>query len=373
MTSLTTRDLNRALLARQLLLEREDVSPVTAVEQLAGLQAQDPGPPFVGLWTRIEDFHINELLDAIEARAVVRGTLQRGTLHLVSSRDYLAFRASLQPALDQALRVLGARAEGLDVAALLPVARELLADGPLTFGALRPLLAERFPQVDERALGYAVRTNLPLVMEATDDRWGYARSSRFTLAEDWLAEVSGDDDRAALQHSPSPEAADQLVRRYLAAFGPASPQDFQSWSGVPDSEASFERLRDELAVFTDERGGELLDLPDAPRPLADTEAPARFLPEFDNIVLGHADRSRIIADKHRPGLVTKNLRVRATFLWDGFAAGTWTVERSKKSATLKIEPFQTLPAGAIRALKREGERLLEFTDEHATSRSVRVG
>lgn len=373
MTRLTTHDLNRALLARQLLLERAPLAPAEAIRRLAGMQAQEPAPPFVGLWTRLEGFQREDLLAALEDRSVVRAALQRATLHLLGADDYVALRAALQPALDGAMRVLGARAAGLDLAALLPAARELLADGPLTFNELRPLLHERFPAVDERALGYAVRTNLPLVMEATGDPWGYPRTARFTLAESWIGGVDAAADEALALAPPSDDAASELVRRYLGAFGPASVADFQGWSGVPGASDTFERLRPELLTFEDDRGRELFDLPDAPRPPADTPAPVRLIPEFDNLVLGHADRRRIISDDHRPGLVTKNLRVRAVYLVDGFVAGTWSVARTKTKAVLTLQPFERTTKTALKPVVAEAERLLAFTDPAAKTQAVETG
>jgi hypothetical protein len=372
-TALTTRDLNRALLARQLLLERSSVDAAAAIGQLGGLQAQEPMPPFVGLWTRLEGFDAATLKDALASRAVVRATLHRGTLHLLPAEDYVTQRAALQPALDGGLKVLGDRAEGLDIPALLPVARELLADGPLTFNELRPLLQERFPDVNDRALGYAVRLTLPLVMEATDDAWGYARDSRFALAETWISGVGEKTDAALLSGPPTAAAEEALVLRYLGAFGPASVADFQKWSAVPKAAPTFERLRSQLATFEDDKGRELFDLPDAPRPGGDVDAPVRLIPEFDNLVLGHHDRRRIISDDHRPGLTTKNLRVRATFLIDGFAAGTWKVDRTKTKAALTLQPFEKLTKTAIKPVIAEANRLLAFTDPAAKTRTVDVG
>jgi hypothetical protein len=357
--TLSLRQLNRATLARQLLLERHRISAIEAVERLCGLQAQEAKHPFTGLWTRLDGFSREELAEALSARAVVRATLMRATLHLMSARDYAALRAPLSPALTQAMSVLGARAEGLDIEKVLPVARALFAEKPRTFNELRPLLAEAFPGVSDRALGYGVRLELPLVMIPTDDRWAFPSVARFALAETELAEP--------LAAEGAPEA---LVLRYLAAFGPATPADAQTWSGLGGLKPAFESLRDGLRVFRDERGRELFDLPDASRPDEDTPAPARFLPEFDNLVLSHADRTRVLADEHRGEVVTKNLRVRATFLCDGFVRGTWDIVRKKTSATLTLRPFEALPKGAARELAEEGEELLRFVEEDATTLDV---
>ncbi len=359
---LTRRQLNRATLARQMLLARQEVSAVDAVDRLCGLQAQEAKPPFLGLWTRVAGFRRENLHRALHERAVVRATLMRATLHLMSATDYAAFRTALQPVMAQAIRVLGDRAEGLDLEAVLPVARALLEERPRTFEELRPPLVEAFPQVNDRALGYAVRTHLPLVMVPTQDRWGFPAAAPFTLAESWLDAPLSDD----------PGATQALVLRYLAAFGPATAADVQTWSGLQGMKRVLDGLRQNLSVFKDERGRELFDLPDAPRPDAETSAPPRFLPEFDNVVLSHADRTRVLAEEHRGLVVTKNLRVRATFLWDGFVAGTWQVERKRQAATLRITPFAPLPQGAADALAAEGDPLLRFVEDDASSFAVEV-
>jgi hypothetical protein len=267
----------------------------------------------------------------------------------------------LQPVLDQGLRALGDRAEGLDVAAVLAVARTLLARGPRTFTELRAGLLEAFPDVNERALGFAVRMRLPLVVVPTDDPWSFRSPSQFTLAETWLGE--------GLVEQGSSEA---LVRRHLAAFGPATTADIQSWSGLKGLGAVVDGLRPELSVFRDARGRELFDLPGAPRPNEDVDAPTRLLPEFDSLLLAHADRTRIVADEHRSGLVTKNLRVRATFLVDGTISGTWTVERARKAATLVLAPFSSLPKRVVKPLVEESSELLRFLEADATTFDVRV-
>ena len=359
--TLSARRLNRATLARQLLLGRETLTAAGAVERLAGMQAQEPKHPYIGLWTRLQDFESEQLRDALRERAVVRATLMRSTLHLMTAADYTALRMALQPPMSVAKRVLGARAEGLDTDEVIPAARELLQDGPLAFDRIRELLQERFPDVNDRALGYAVRTLLPLVMVTSEDgRWGFDRVAEFALAEQWLGAPPAEPDAAA------------LVTRYLAAFGPASAADVQTWSGVGGMKAVLNGMRDELEVFADERGRELFDLPDAPRPDADTPAPPRYLPEFDNLVLAHDDRSRVIADEHRPLVTTKNLRVRATFLVDGVVAGTWTIDAKRKLATLRLAPFGRLTKAAAKALTAEGEALVRFAEPESADHAVEV-
>jgi hypothetical protein len=329
---------------------------VDAIERLAGLQAQEPRPPFVGMWSRVEEFARRDLIGALGDGSVVRGMLMRATLHAVSAADFRAFRAAVQPVLSGAFAGVNKRITGgVDIDAVVPAARELLASRPRTFNELRALLSERFPDVNPRGLGYAARTHLPLTMVPTADRWGFPRDARFALAE------AGED-----------EAPEPLVRRYLAAFGPASAADAQTWSGLRGLAPVLEAM-DDLERFEDDRGRTLFDLADAPRPDADAPAPVRFLPEFDNLVLAHADRTRLLDEQHRPRVVTKNLRVKATFLVDGRVAGTWKSERKGKKATLALEPFARLRKADAAALAREGEALLRFVEEDAASFEVRVG
>ncbi len=358
---LSPRQLNRATLARQMLLERQAVPVPEAVERLAGMQAQEPRPPFVGLWSRLQGFRREDLVEALRGYEVVRGPLMRSTLHLLSAADFAAFRPALAPALNAAVRVMGPSAKALDSIEFLPAAVEFLEEEPRAYNDLRLLLAERFPDVNHRALGYAVRTQLPLVMVPTEDPWAFPRVAKFALAEGSLG-------RPIAADGP-PEA---MIRGYLAAFGPASVADFVEWSGLKRMKPAFEELRPTLEVFADENGRELFDLPGAPRPDPDTPAPARFLPEFDNLVLAHADRSRLLADEHRPGLVTKNLRVKATFLQDGSVAGTWTVERKRGKATLRIAPFEPLSRKAAAELAAEGERLLRFSEGEDSALDLKI-
>ena len=360
---LSLRALNRATLARQMLLERAAVPVESAVARLFGMQAQIPRPPYLGLWTRLAGFERETLSQALRARRVVRATAWRGTLHLLTADDLLAFRGALQPMLSRGMQsILRDRAESFDMESLLAEARAFFAARPATFDAARAHLAARFPVADERAMGYAVRTHLPLVQVPDGSAWGFPAAADFALAEDWLG-------RAIPTGSNGLPA---LVRRYLAAFGPASVTDAQNWSGIGGLRPTFEALRGELATFRDGRGRELFDLPEAPRPDEETPAPARFLPEYDNLVLGHDDRSRIVADEHRPRLVTKNLQIPATFLVDGFVAGTFRVERRKKTATMTLAPFGKLLKRDLRALEAEGDLLLQFAEADATIREVVV-
>lgn len=358
--TLTARQLNRATLARQMLLARAEAPATAAVEQLIGMQAQEPRPPSIGLWSRLHGFRHQELHEAVHARRLVRATLLRGTIHLFSAADYAAFRATLQPVLSRAMSALGDRAAGLEPDRVLVAARRHLAEQPRTFAELRALLQEEFPDVNDRALGFTVRMHLPLVMTPTADRWSFPANSPFALAETWLDQPLATTADAA-----------QLAWRYLAAFGPASVQDFQLWSGLQRAKPVFEALRPELMTFKDERGRELFDLPRAPRPDAEMPAPVRFLPEFDNLLLSHADRTRVIADEHRNMVYQKgNLRLLATILVDGVVSGTWRIERTRRAATLQIAPFAPLTKPIKRVLEEEGEALLRFVEADAPTHEI---
>jgi hypothetical protein len=358
---LTRRGLSRATLARQMLLQREHCSAVEAVERLCGMQAQEPKPPFPGLWSRLQEFRRHDLHQALHDRTIVRGTLMRGTLHLMSAADYIAHRMTLQPMLTRSLALLGERAAGLQEEKVLPVARALLSEHPRTFGELRAALVEAFPGINDRALGFTVRMSLPLVMIPTGDRWAFPADARFGLAESWL--------ETPVSREANLEA---LIMRYLAAFGPATPGDVQQWSGLQGIKPVLESLRPRLALFRDERGRTLFDLPDAPRPAEETPAPPRFLPEFDNLLLSHADRTRVLQDAHRRIILgAKNGRIPATFLIDGWVAGTWRVERKKQAATLAITPFDPLPKSVAATLAEEGDALLRFLEDDALTFNVR--
>jgi hypothetical protein len=357
METLSVRQLNRATLARQLLLERAHLQPVAAVARILGLQAQEPRPPFVALWTRLNDFDAPAFADAFRRGDVVRATLMRATLHAFTKDDYAAFRPALQPGIAEGLRVVGDRAKGIEPQQLAKLARTLLADEPRTFDEIRAAIAEEHPDLDHRVAGYAVRLNLPLTMVPTDDRWAFPRTAKFALAD------------LEIETPVQPHA---LVRRYLEAFGPAAATDVQRWSGLKGLRFVLEGMKDDLVTFKDERGRTLYDLPDAPRPDPDTEAPPRFLPDFDQMLLAHDDKTRVIADAHRPTVVTKNLRIKAVVLVDGFAVGTWAITRTKKAATLTITPFDGLKRGTKKPLTEEGERLLAFAEPEATAAKVVV-
>jgi hypothetical protein len=360
--TLGLRALNRATLARQMLLAREKVSVARAVERLVGLQAQLARPPFVGLWTRLAAFDRGDLLRAFAKRTVVRATMMRGTLHYVGAKDYLALRPALQPALTRGMEaILKTRLDGVDTGGVVDQAAAFFRRAPGTFDALRKHFAKERPASDARALAYLVRTHLPLVQVPTDAAWGYPATSDFTLAADWLGEP--------LAGLTPPHA---LVLRYLASFGPAHAGDVQTWSGLKDLRGVFEELRPKLAAFRDEKGREIFDLPKAPRPPEDTAAPVRYLPEFDNLVLSHLDRKRFVADAHRKSVYLPALQVAATVLVDGFVAGAWKVETARGAATLRVKPFGAFDKKTREEAVAEGESLLAFLEPEATRRGVEI-
>ena len=361
---LTLRELNRATLERQMLVRRQKLPAAEAIEHLVGLQAQTPNPPYVGLWTRLEGFHPDELARLITDRRAVRIALMRNTIHLVTARDCLKLRPLLQPIFDRALyanRTHRAGIDGMDVEAVVAAGRALLEVRPRTAKELGELLQERWPNRDPSSLARAIRHLVPLVQVPPRGIWGKSGQATHTTAEAWLGRP--------LDPDPS---LDELVVRYLAAFGPATVMDVQTWSGLARLGEVTDRLRPHLRTFRDERGKELFDLPDAPRPDPDTPAPPRFLPEFDNLILSHADRTRIIANDYRKEIASKNGMVPATVLVDGFVRGTWKTERTRGKVTLVIEPFEPLFKEDCDALAEEGEQLVRFVAEPEGAETFKV-
>jgi Winged helix DNA-binding domain len=353
--------LNRALLERQMLLRRSGLSAFEAIEHLVGMQAQVPTAPYVGMWTRLEGFAVEELSSLITERRAVRASMMRATIHLVSDRDFLALRPVVQPVLER--DVYGNATygkdhlEGLDVGAVLAVGRTLLEERPRTAAEIRRLLGPRWPDRDPAALAYTVRGLLPLVHVPPRGLWGESGPVALTTAEMWLGRSVAPD-----------RALDEAILRYLAAFGPATVADARTWSGLTGLREVSERLRPHLVVFRDERGRELFDVPGAPLPDPETPSPPRFLPEFDNALLSHADRSRIIAGEHR-GALFKDPYMRGVLL-DGFVCGTWKLERTREKATLVIEPFEPLMDEDRDALAEEGSRLLTFAASNAKTHAI---
>jgi hypothetical protein len=360
-TVLDQRALNRALLSRQMLLERQPVTPLAAVEHLVGMQGQEPLAPYYGLWSRLETFDPHDLGSLVEEGALVRIACLRLTVHLVSARDCLLLRPAVQPMMTRALEssVWARGIVGVDRNELATLARTTVEETPMPVSELGKRLQERWPQSDAPSLGYAAHYLLPLVQLPPRAVWGRSGQVRCTTAEAWTGE--------RLQENPD---LDSIVLRYLGAFGPASVRDAQSWSGLTRFREVFERLRPRLLTFRDEHGTELFDLPEAPRPAADIEAPVRFLGPFDNVILGHADRRRIVDDESRKRLMTS--RTMATFLVDGRVGGTWRVERKGKPK-LEIQPYGRLSKGQRAEVEDEGVRFLQFAaGEAATDVSFAV-
>ncbi|KZB80018.1 winged helix DNA-binding domain-containing protein [Amycolatopsis regifaucium] len=354
--TLSPRALNRATLARQLLLDRADLPAVTAIERLAGLQAQAPDSSYVGLWSRLRDFQVDELAKPLAAREVVRSTLMRGTVHLVTAEDSLALWPTIKSVIERGfLGHYSREIAGLDLAAITEAGRELLAERPRTRAEIRTALSERWPEADPVTLAYAVNSHLPLAHVTPRGLWGQTGPVAFSLLEQWVGDPITDG-----------ISLDDLVLRYLTAFGPATVRDAQVWSGLTKLKEAFERLRPRLRTFTDTEGKELFDLPDAPRPDADTPAPPRFLPEYDNVLLSHADRTRVIPDGRRVPLPPGNGGRRGTLLVDGEFLAIWAI----KGATLTIESPK--PLRDQDSIAEEGTRLLEFVVP-GQSHDVRFG
>lgn len=359
---LTLRDLNRATLARQLLLERAALTAPAAVEKLVGMQAQLASAPYVGLWTRLHNFQRGDLAGAIEGRQVVKATSMRATLHLLTAADYLHFRATLKPVLEGAAESITKDRDPIDADRVLAIAHDFIAEKPRTFAEISAMLLADMPDSDVGAMRYTVRTHIPLVQVPVTTGWSYPGTPAFALANDWLG-----------QPIPSADKLPDLVRRYLAAFGPATIADMQSWSylQLADLKGVFETLRPELVTYRDEKKRELFDLPDAPVPADDVPAPPRFLPEFDNLLLSHKVRTRVVADEYRKKVYLPGLRVAATILIDGFVGGVWKVEKAKGAATLAIEPFVPLTKAQRAELTAEGEQLMRFVEADAKSYAVK--
>jgi hypothetical protein len=348
---LSRRALNRALLARQLLLKRQRASAATTLERLVGMQAQAPNLPYVGLWSRLRGFKHEELSRLVRTRRAVRISLMRNTIHLVTTRDALRLKPVFQPLHERGyLRgsPWGKAMREADLGVLMKAGHEIMAERPRTVAELRKLLAARFPDHDTEALAYGVRYMVPLVFTTPRGIWGASGQVTLTTVEAWIGPTG-----AAIK-------PDELVLRYLAAFGPASATDFRAWSGLAMREA-FERLRPRLKPFKDEHGKELFDLPRAPRPDPETEVPVRFMPDYDNILLAHADRTRIMAAGQHVGLFSSNGIMKGSVLVDGFVRAGWIPVKGKGSTALAIRAFVKPMSGAERQpIEEEGMRLLDF-------------
>ena len=355
MTVLGTRALGRAALARQFLLARGDVPVLDAVAHLGGLQAQEPQEPYTGLWSRLVGFDPGELSALLTGRRVVRTHLMRRTVHLVTAQDALAWRARHDALLRQ--RMLGVYRRSLgdtDLDALSAAGAAVLRDEPRTMPEVGRLRVQRWPDLAPREIGDVLTSLVPLVQVPPRGVWGETAPARCLLLETWLGRPV---DPLVESGDPVGEA---LVLRHLAAFGPAATADVRAWSGLAGLPAAVDAVRDRLVAFRDERGRELLDLPDAPRPDQDTPAPVRFLPAFDNLVLGYDDRSRFIDDAHR-GLSVAGARF---VLVDGRVAGTW----SAVDGTVTVTPLRRFSRADRTAVGEEGRALAGFLSGGASHR-----
>lgn len=361
---LSKRALNRALLARQMLLERDDRSVPDALRHLFGMQAQAPFPPYFGLWTRLKQFDPHELGELLESRRAVRIVLMRSTVHLVMSDDALHLRAVLADWLASVLLTGSAYSKRIalfnaNANAVARAGRELVEAEPRTISELGTLLNERWPDHDGEAMAMVVRNLVPLVQVPPRGVWGKSGLTRCTSLESWIG--------AELETGPTIEAT---MMRYLAAYGPASVMDAQAWCGLTKLSEVFERLRPQLVTFRDENGKELFDLPDSPRPDAETPAPVRFIPEYDNLLLSHADRSRMIDENMRKQMWSANGVVPGSLLIDGRVAGFWKIRQSKKNCSLWIHVRSDLSKSDRIAIEEEGEQLLAFAAPKEQQRTI---
>ncbi len=378
------RALNRATLDRQLLLRRSrELSVKDAVTHLVGLQAQNVKPPYYALAARLDDFDPRELSALLESRELVRMVTMRSTIHLHTAADARTLRPFVQDALERELGVFRAGLTGVDLRELAEVAREAVEAEPRTMKQLREALLVRWPDADPQALAIAARCTLPLVQVTPRGLWRRSGQVALTTVDKWLGPDTGADAETGTGGGVGAGVAgrsvpEDVVLRYLAAFGPASVKDMQTWARLTRMREVFERLRPRLRTFRDENGVELFDLPDAPRPDEDTPAPPRFLPEFDNLLLSHADRTRVVPAEYK-GRTWQGNFAYSVFLLDGFLAGVWRLveDTGRGEAVLTIEPFGG-PGRVERAeLTREAERMLtrmtSSADSSDSSYDIRFG
>lgn len=359
--TLTARALGRALVSRQLLAERAPLTALEAVEHLVGMQAQAPKPPYYGLWSRLADFRAEELSALLRDRRAVRVSVMRGTVHLVSAADALELRPLTRTLYEALMRGSHSkRLEGLDPQDVADAATELLRTGPRSVSELSRLLGERWPEYEPDALSRAARALCDVVQIPPRGLWGRSGKPTYATIESWLG--------GPVSAEPSVET---VLLRYLGAFGPASVMDAQTWSGLTRLGEVMERLRPRLRVFRSEGGRELFDLPDAPRPDPGLPLPARFVAEYDNLILSHADRTRVISDVDRKLIASRNGQVPGTVLLDGEVRGMWKLKQPRKGAvTVTVTPFhRALTGEQERELATEGERLAAFSVHGGESRT----
>jgi Winged helix DNA-binding domain len=337
------------LLARQLLLDRAKPPVSRAVERVCALQAQYSPSPYIALWSRLDDFRKEQLTRALERRKVVRATLMRITLHLVSARDYPYFAAAWMPA----ARESTARVTAEKLAELATIV-QAAATKPTTHEQIEALAAE------DMGGRWRTRCLAPLIHLPPSGTWRFHGRPQLLVMQEWLG----------VELPSREDGAERLVRSYLGAFGPATQNDLLRFAGVRvgDLRPGLERLQ--LRRFRDEGGRVLLDLPRAPLPDPATPAPVRFLPKWDHALLGFDDRSRILPKELQATVIRKNGDVLPTFLVDGVVSGLWSVERAGDKAALRLEPFAPLPRKVRVELADEGDRLLRWIEDDATSFAV---
>ncbi len=336
---MSLRELNRATLARQLLLQRKRLSPSAVIEHLVGMQAQSPQAPYVGIWTRTTGFRRAALERQLQSAAVVRATLIRQTLHLVTRRDYAMIRAALSETNHYHKMPIAER--------LAPAVRKLAATGSVTTAEAMAYLEREhgLRGVQARRAWRGARVRAHVVHHPQESLWHASAESRFVAIDE-----------------PEPqdptEARAEMLRRYLAAFGPASRRDVAAWAMMlaPEVGRAFARLEPQLVRFRDEHGRELLDVRRAPLPDPDTPAPVPFLPKWDNVLLAFVDQTRLLPELYRRTVIGMNGDVAQTFLVDGFVAGLWRAD----DGHVVTEPFATLPRAVRRELREEAERLEAF-------------
>jgi hypothetical protein len=355
---LTQQGLNRALLARQMLLVRARMPIEPAVRHLVGLQAQRPDPPHVGLWSRLAGIRHTDIDTLIDNRTLVRVAALRATVHLLTAQDALELRPVVQPVLDRELTAPAFKSlRWVNIAAVVARGRELCCEQPLTLAELGEKLALEFPRATPHALAIAVRNHVALVQVPPRGRWRNPAPTVHVPADAWLGQpVAGDRDPA------------RLILRYLAAFGPATATDIATWSGLRGIKATLEGMRDELVWLTDDRGRTLVDVPNGILPDPDTPAPVRLLPEYDNTLLSHADRTRIIEDGDRPFVLTRGGQVGGTVLLDGFVRAIWRTIPGDGKETLTVRPLRRLTRADKAAIEREALALLDFASSGSSHR-----
>jgi hypothetical protein len=358
----SARQLNRTVLQRQRLLERVTMPALDVVGHLVGMQAQEPQDPYLGLWSRIARFDPNELSTAIEQREAARIVAMRGTVHLFTAADAAALRPLAQPVLDREMNVKMYREAlaGVDLAPIIAAGREILAAGPSSTKALRAALAARFPDVDANVLPHVCRNHLALVQVPPRGLWRRGGQVTYAPVEEWLG------------REPKAPDVDTVVRRYLAAFGPATNADITTWSGLQATRELTDRMRPTLISYRDERGRELFDLPECELADPDVPAPVRVLPRFDNVLLSHADRDRFFpSPEAKRRLGGEERTISGTILHDGVVVATWRLDRTDSEPAMVLDHAVALNAKVRRAIEREAVRALAFIEPDATGRQVR--